>query len=108
MDEKLKALIKELGMDYWEQDYYIASLDDFKKGTECSAVNEDGTWKPCAVLFSIYTSVQECIDKTCNKTGNWKIYKVQPLETLSHKVNSEWLTTHFTVLKCIRAVSVMY
>lgn len=102
MDEKLKALlkeIKEIGIDYWEQAYYIASLDDFKNGTEC--LRDD-------LPFSIYTNVKECLDKTCNKTGNWKIYKVQPLETLSHKVNSEWLTTHFTVLKCIRAVSVMY
>ena len=102
MAETLKALlkeIKEIGIDYWEQSYYIASLDDFKIGTE--HLRDD-------LPFSIYTNVQECLDKTCNKTGNWKIYKVQPLETLSHKVNSEWLTTHFTVLKCIRTVSVMY
>lgn len=105
MDEKLKALLKEikvLCIDYWEQDYYIASLDDFKNGTE--HLRDDIEDVP----FSIYTNVQECLDKVCNKTGNWKIYKVQPLETLSHKVNSEWLTTHFTVLKCVRAVSVVY
>ena len=107
MDEKLKAVIKEVCDKHWEQDYYIASLDDFKNGTECSAVKKDGTWKPCATFFSVYTSVQECIDKTCNKTGSWKIYKVQPLDTLGHKVNSEWLTTRLTILKYVRTVSVM-
>ena len=103
MDEKLKALLKEaikkVGVDYWEQDYYIASLDDFKIGTE--RLRE-------YVPFSIYTKVQDCLENICNKAGNWKIYKVQPLETLSHKVNSEWLTTHFAVLKCVITVSVMY
>lgn len=95
MDEKLKALlkeIKEIGIDYWEQAYYIASLDDFKIGTE--RLRED-------VPFSIYTNVQDCLENIRNKAGNWKIYKVQPLETLSHKANSEWLTTHFAVLKCV-------
>lgn len=96
MDEKLKVV-----------DYYIASLDNFKNGTICSAVKEDGTWKPCTGFFSIYTSVRECIDKTCNKTGNWKIYKVQPLDTLGYKVNSEWLTTQLEIIGCVRIVSVM-
>lgn len=94
-------------MSNWDLDFYIASLENFKNGTICSAVKEDGTWKPQATFFSIYTSVQECIDKTCNKTGNWKIYKVKPDKSLGHKVNSEWLTTRLTVLKCVRAVSVM-
>lgn len=99
MNEKLKALlkeaIKEMGIDYWEQAYYIASLDDFKIGTE--HLRDDIEDVP----FSIYTNVQDCLVSIYNKAGKWKIYKVQPLETLSHKANSEWLTTHFAVLKCV-------
>lgn len=107
MDDTLKEVIKEICDSHWNQDYYIASLDNFKNGDVCSAVNKDGTWKPCAIFFSIYTSVQECINKTCNKTGSWKIYKVKPSDTLGHKINSEWLTTQFTIVKYVRTISVM-